>query len=251
MQDTKIYIKLSEELTTDQTSSLQDMVDIEPLLSELQYLPNNWCSLKILDNMPRAVRDTNVTFSMARIGYDVMMLEGVDEIKYPIEKIKDKDLLKEEIEFENSNFDYDNFYSKKLSGTAIVITKDQMINVYSLIDHGSTVLNIYNYLYDRDPKESEWNYPIWQIEAVEEGNIIIQLCDDCSSPVWLPKGMNDYQYNTLMGLVDHLTEVDERGNYEIELGLEHSGIATPIKDAKDKINEMCRQDGLYDVPKAK
>lgn len=250
MQDAKIYIKLSEELTTDQTSSLQDIVDIEPLLSELQYLPNDWCSLKILDNMPRAVLDTNVAFSMADIDYDIMMLEGVEEIKYPIEKIKDKDLLKEEIEFENNNFDYDNFYRKKLSGAAIVITKDKIISTYSWMDHGATVLNIYNYLYDRDSKEAEWNYPLWQIEAVEEGNIIIQLCDDCSSPVWLPKGMNDYQYNTLMGLVDHLTEVDERGNYQIELALE-DGYHTPIKEAKNKINEICRQDGLYDIPKAK
>ena len=44
--------------------------------------------------------------------YDIMMLEGVEEVKYPVEKIKDKELLKEEIEFENSNFDFEKFYSK-------------------------------------------------------------------------------------------------------------------------------------------
>lgn len=251
MQDTKIHIKLPKEITPEQSAFLESRLKQVPFVGKLEYLPNQWYSLKIRDNIPLAVMDTDKCFYISDIDYDIMMLEGVEEVKYPVEKIKDKELLKEEIEFENNNFDFEKFYSKKLNGAAIVITKDKMINVYSLIDHGATILNIYNYLYDRDPKESEWNYPVWQIAAIEEENIIIQLCDDCSSPVWLPKGMNDYQYNTLMGLVDHLTEVDERGNYEIELVLEHSGIATPIKDAKDEINEMCRQDGLYDVPKTK
>lgn len=44
-----------------------------------------------------------------------------------------------------------------------------------------------------------------------------------------------------MGLVDHLTEIDERGNYQIELAIDTNGAATPIKDAKNKINEVCKQ----------
>lgn len=251
MQDAKIYIKLTKELTPEQSVFLESRIREVPFVGNVEYLSNRQYSLKIRDNIPRAIMDTDKCFYISNVDYDLIKIEGIEEVKYPIERIKDKELLKEEIEFENSNFDYDNFYSKKLSGAAIVITKDQMINVYSLIDHGLTVLNIYNYLYDRDPKESEWKYPIWQIEAIEEGNIIIQLCDDCSSPVWLPQGMNDYQYNTLMELVDHLSEVDERGNYNIQLAIDVGASATPIKEAKDKINEICRQDGLYDVPKTK
>lgn len=220
MQDAKVYIKLSEELTPEQSLALQNEVHRVSLVGDLKHSPDNWISLKIWDQIPRAVMDANIAVYLANIDYDIMMLEGVEEVKYPVEKIKDKELLKEEIEFENSNFDFEKFYSKKLNGGAVVITKDKMISAYSWIDHGATVLNIYNYLYDRDPKDADWNCPLWQFAAVEEGNIIIQLCDDCSSPVWLPKGMNDYQYNTLMGLVDHLTEVDERGNYQIELALE-------------------------------
>lgn len=250
MQDTKVHIKLSEELTPEQSLALQNEIHRVSLVGDLKHSPNHWISLKIRDQIPRAVMDTNIAVYLANIDYDIMMLEGVEEVKYPVEKIKDKELLKEEIEFENSNFDFEKFYSKKLNGGAVVITKDKMISAYSWIDHGATVLNIYNYLYDRDPKDADWNCPLWQMAAVEEGNIIIQLCDDCSSPVWLPKGMNDYQYNTLMGLVEHLTEVDERGNYQIELALE-DGYHTPIKEAKDRINEICRQDGLYDVPKTK
>ena len=113
------------------------------------------------------------------------------------------------------------------------------------------VLNIYNYLYDRDPKESKWEQPAWQYEALEKRNIIIQLCDKYTVPVWLPAGMNDYQYDTLMGLVENLKEIDERGSYDIELALDNNGYGTPIKDAKDKINAICKEKGLYDVPKSK
>ena len=63
------------------------------------------------------------------------MLDGVKEVKYPVEVITDKELLKQEIEYENSIFDLEEFYSKSLDGAAIVITKDKMISVYSWIDH--------------------------------------------------------------------------------------------------------------------
>jgi len=63
--------------------------------------------------------------------------------------------------------------------------------------------------------------------------------------------MNDYQYDTLMGLVENLKEIDERGSYDIELALDNNSCGTPIKDAKDKINAICKEKGLYDVPKAK
>lgn len=87
--------------------------------------------------------------------------------------------------------------------------------------------------------------------GLKKGNIIIQLCDKWSVPVWLPSGMNDYQYDTLMSLVDNLKEIDETGSYEIELALDYNSSGTPIKDAKDRINEICKEKGLYDVPKAK
>lgn len=251
MQDTKIYIKLLEESTPEQNLALQNELHRLSIVGNHKQLPNFWQSLEIWDKIPRAVMDTNLAYYMSGIDYDIMMLEGVEEVKYPVEKIKDKELLKKEIEFENSHFDFEKFYAKKMSGGAVVITKDKMLSAYSWIDHGATVLNIYNYLYDKDPKEAEWNYPLWQFAALEAGNIIVQLCDGCSSPVWIPREINDYQYNTLMGLVDHLTEIDERGNYQIELAIDTNGAATPIKDAKNKINEVCKQKGLYDVPKAK
>ena len=63
--------------------------------------------------------------------------------------------------------------------------------------------------------------------------------------------MNDYQYNTLMRIVEDLTEIDEKGSYGIELLLDHDSNKTSIKDAKDKINAICKERGIYDVPKEK
>lgn len=63
--------------------------------------------------------------------------------------------------------------------------------------------------------------------------------------------MNDFQYDTLMGFVEQLKEIDEKGSYEIELALDRDGSGTPIKEAKGKINAICKEEGLYDVPKAK
>ena len=63
--------------------------------------------------------------------------------------------------------------------------------------------------------------------------------------------MNDYQYNTLMRIVEDLTEIDEKGSYGIELLLDSDSNKTSIKDAKDKINTICKERGIYDVPKEK
>ena len=63
--------------------------------------------------------------------------------------------------------------------------------------------------------------------------------------------MNDFQYDTLMEFVEQLKEIDERGSYDIELASDRIEDNIPIKDAKDKINTISREEGIYDVPKAK
>lgn len=251
MEEPKLYIKTTNEITEEDDIALRKVLKFVPTISDLEYLKENWVGAKIDKNIAVTVRDTSVAFILAGVDYDTIMLDGVKEVKYPVEVITDKELLKQEIEYENSIFDLEEFYSKSLDGAAVVITKDKMISVYSWIDHSRSVLNIYNYLYDKDPKESEWDGPAWQYEALEKGNIIVQLCDKYTVPVWLPSGMNDYQYNTLMGVVDRLQEIDEKGSYEIELALDNNSGGTPIKEAKGKINAICKEEGLYDVPKAK
>lgn len=251
MEEPKLYIKTTSEITEEDDIALRKVLKFVPTISDLEYLKENWVGAKIGKNIAVTVRDTSVAFILAGVDYDTIMLDGVKEVKYPVEVITDKELLEQEIEYENNIFDLEEFYSKSLDGAAVVITKDKMISVYSWIDHNKAVLNIYNYLYDKDPKESEWDGPAWQYEALEKGNIIVQLCDKYTVPVWLPAGMNDFQYDTLREFVEQLKEIDERGSYDIGLALDRIDDNIPIKDAKDKINTICREEGIYDVPKAK
>ena len=275
MDSIKMLVKLSEEMTQEKHELLIERLREHSVECNLVYLADNCLGVEIKSNIERSVRDINTVLHSTRMNFDWMRLEGVEGIKYPIETIKSKPLLTQELEFENDNFNLENFYRNKLPAAVIVITKDKMISAYSWLSHGATALNIYNYLYNRDiqtsnwedltrqymasnPEESIWQKTpvkleelIWQDKARNIGNIIIQLSTNGSSAVWFPSKLNDFQYNILMGLVDHLTEVDERGNYQIELALDNNEYATPINEVKDKINEICRAQGLYDVPKAK
>ena len=46
-----------------------------------------------MKNVTDIVRKVNSLFFYARVDYDIMMLEGVEEVKYPVETITDKKLL--------------------------------------------------------------------------------------------------------------------------------------------------------------
>lgn len=275
MDSVKMLVKLSEEMTQEKHEMLTEGLREYSVEYTLVYLADNCLGVEIKSNIERSVRDINIVLHSTGMNFDWMRLEGVEGMKYLIETIKNKPLLKQELEFENANFNLENFYRNKLPAAVIVITKDKIISAHCWMSHGATALNIYNYLYNRDiqtsnwedltrqymasnPEESIWQETpvrleelIWQDKARNIGNIIIQLCTNGSSAVWFPSKLNDFQYNTLMGIVEHLTEVDERGNYQIELALDNNEYTTPIKEAKDKINKICRQDGLYAVPKAK
>ena len=165
MEEPKLYIKTTNEITEEDDIALRKVLKLVPTISDIEYLKENWVGAKIDKNIIVTVGDTIETFSLFGVDYDTIMLDGVKEVKYPIEVITDKELLKQEIEYENSIFDLEEFYSKSLDRATVVITKDKMISVYSWIEHSGSVLNIYNYLYDKDPKESEWESGMgWQYE---------------------------------------------------------------------------------------
>ena len=161
MEEPKLYIKTKAEVTGEDDTVLRKALKDMAMISDLEYLNENWISATINKNIAITVRETDVAFKLTGIDYDTIMLDGVKEVKYPVEGITDKELLRQEIEYENSIFDLEEFYSKSLDAAAIVITKDRMISVYSWVDHNKAVLNIYNYLYDKDPKESKWEEPVW------------------------------------------------------------------------------------------
>ena len=161
MEEPKLYIKTIAEVTGEDDTVLRKALKDMAMISDLEYLNENWISATINKNIAITVRETDVAFKLTGIDYDTIMLDGVKEVKYPVEGITDKELLRQEIEYENSIFDLEEFYRKSLDAAAIVITKDRMISVYSWVDHNKAVLNIYNYLYDKDPKESKWEEPVW------------------------------------------------------------------------------------------
>lgn len=165
MEDTKLYIKKKAAVTEDDDAILIKALKDMARISDIEYLSDNWIGAKVNQNIAVTVRETDTAFKLTGIDYDTIMLDGVKEVKYPVEGITDKELLRQEIEYENSIFDLEEFYSKSLDGAAIVITKDRMISVYSWVDHNKAVLNIYNYLYDKDPKESKWDESEWQYAA--------------------------------------------------------------------------------------
>ena len=147
MEEPKLYIKTKAEVTGEDDTVLRKALKDIAMISDLEYLNENWISATINKNIAITVRETDVAFKLTGIDYDTIMLDGVKEVKYPVEGITDKELLRQEIEYENSIFDLEKFYSKSLDAAAIVITKDRMISVYSWVDHNKAVLNIYNYLF--------------------------------------------------------------------------------------------------------
>ena len=126
MKEQNIYIKTTKTISPVTDINLKKSLKTNPIESNLEYLSENWIRTKIKENVTDIVRKVNSLFFYARVDYDIMMLEGVEEVKYPVETITDKKLLEQEIEHENNIFDLEEFYSKELDGAAIVITKDNM-----------------------------------------------------------------------------------------------------------------------------
>ena len=139
MEEPKLYIKTKAEVTGEDDTVLRKALKDMAMISDLEYLNENWISATINKNIAITVRETDVAFKLTGIDYDTIMLDGVKEVKYPVEGITDKELLRQEIEYENSIFDLEKFYSKSLDAAAIVITKDRMISVYSWVDYNKAV----------------------------------------------------------------------------------------------------------------
>lgn len=109
----------------------------------------------------------------------------------------------------HNQFDLDQFYQNNdqigCDGALIIITPKQQINVLAPIEHCFVSTGIYQLLYndfhqfDGDPLE-ENDSEIWQEQALQYGNIIIQVIYGSYSLVWIPPVINDYQYYQLKEL---------------------------------------------------
>ena len=165
----------------------------------------------------------NLCYELDRDGYKVIYA-AVQKDGYSIpliEAFNDKEALENEVIYENNEFDLENFYVNQLEGAVCVITKNKTICANAVINHYSALKAIYNFLYnDLDQIQDYYSFSddsCWQEEAVSYGNIVIQLCSDASSSVWLSENLNDYQVKELESFFGAIETIRKKHNIPIEI----------------------------------
>lgn len=130
------------------------------------------------------------------------------------EKLLDSKLNEKEkrLLYQLDIFDLEDFYHNDgySSGAVCLITKSQMIICDNYIrkdnnptydEHYDTVNEIYKIIYNKEISYSKVDenehFICWQDFVVDDGNILIQLCSDISSPLWLPDSINEKQLGFL------------------------------------------------------
>ncbi len=164
----------------------------------------------------------NLCYELDRDGYKVIYaVVQKDRYLIPlIEAFNDKEALENEVIYENNEFDLEKFYVNQLEGAICVITKNRTICANAVINHYSALKAIYNLLYnDSDQIHDYYSFSddsCWQEEAVSYGNIVIQLCSDAFSSVWLSENLNDYQVKELENFFDAIETIRNKHNIPIE-----------------------------------
>lgn len=219
-------------------------------IERIEFTQDNWIEMIPRTSTPNALFYGRLDLMALEIKPGLAYIEGNPGIRYSIETIpkKEQELLRQEVAYENANFSLEQFYQEKRDRAVCIITPQEMITAYTWCDHGYGALQIYNMLYHE--QKEKWESPIWQLGATERGNIILQLCDEDFIPVWFPYKINDYQYQQLNKIIDILQGVNQQGNYDIRLALDFDS-QTPIEHAKQKLNEVCIEKGIYTPHKTK
>lgn len=141
-----------------------------------------------------------------------------------LEALTDKEAIEQEVLRENANFNLERFYVDELEGAVGVITKDKIIFASAAINHYTALNYIYNFLYNNSDKVQEYcsfnDDTYWQEEAVALGNVVIQLCSNVSSTVWLPEEMNDYQQSELNKILDQINTIRQKYNIPIDIEID-------------------------------
>ena len=151
-----------------------------------------------------------ITASLQKNGHSIPFLEALSDKKY----------IEQEVLHENANFNLENFFTGELDGAVGVITKDKIIFANAEVNHYTALNSIYNLLYNNSDKMKDYysfnDDTYWQEEAVTLGNIVIQLCSNASSTVWLPEKINDYQQTELNKILDQINTIRQKYNIPID-----------------------------------
>lgn len=243
--DKKIYFYTGK-LSPEQQEKIRQKASREHI-EKIEFTQDNWTEMTPTTSTPNALFYGSLSLE---IKPGLAYIEGEQGIRYPIEMIpqKEQELLRQEVAYENASFSLEQFYQEKLDRAVCVITPQETITAYTWCDHGYGALQIYNMLYHE--QKEKWDRPLWQLGATERGNVILQLCDEEFIPIWFPYKINDYQYQQLNKIINNLQEINQQGNYGIQLALDFDS-QTPVEDAKQKLDEVCLEKGMYTLPKTK
>ena len=167
-----------------------------------------------------------ITASLQKNGHSIPFLEA----------LTDKETIEQEILRENADFNLESFFTGELDGAVGVITKDKIIFANAEINHYTAFNSIYNLLYNNsDDMKDYYSFnddTCWQEEAVSFGNVVLQLCSNVSSTVWLPEKMNDYQQSELNKILNQINII--RQKYDIIVDIE-------VGRPSDIINETAKE----------
>lgn len=75
MEEPKLYIKTKAEVTGEDDTVLRKALKDMAMISDLEYLNENWISAKINKNIAITVRETDVAFKLTGVDYDTIMLD--------------------------------------------------------------------------------------------------------------------------------------------------------------------------------
>lgn len=124
-----------------------------------------------------------------------------------------------------------------VDGAMIVITPFQTISLPAPEEHGEVAKRIYRVLYD-DFKD--FTFPrMWYKQALEYGNVLIQVCLGSYSPVWIPEHINDYQYSMLEQLVSFIKEyrLTEKELY-YKTNIDDKNLEDVMEELKSRVTDI-------------
>lgn len=124
-----------------------------------------------------------------------------------------------------------------VDGAMIVITPFQTISLPAPEEHGEVTKRIYRVLYD-DFKD--FTFPRrWYKQALEYGNVLIQVCLGSYTPVWIPEHINDYQYSMLEQLVSFIKEyrLTEKELY-YKTNIDDKNLEDVMEELKSRVTDI-------------
>lgn len=137
-------------------------------------------------------------------------MRNIEDLTNPLD-------IKEEIKYQNQNFNLKDFYLKKvynegkmIDGAISIITKEGTINCFAKTSHFHVAEKIYKLLDDGFSGFEIDKDMLWQYQCTNRGDICIQLCNEMMSCVFLPETITYKQFEDFQYFVFCIQEINEQ-----------------------------------------